>query len=172
MVLAIECDPGQVPFICGDGPIYQGEEFLAFPQRQGWEMGQSESLVQLAKRAQAWLFFGLLAVVGISPDAFIASDSTSTALQVIDTSLLPALLQGSPDHPNLTLTEALATAKNVMKWEVIPLLRAYEEQEPLTLWNSIPFAVLFSIDVLMDTLVDIVRDQKYKNRRSELLFPK
>ena len=59
-----------------------------------------------------------------------------------------------------------------MKWEVIPLLRDYEEQQPLNLWNSASFAILFSIDVLMDTLARGVPNQECKKRRSELLFPK
>ena len=115
-------------------------------------MEQLESLRQLAKRAQAWLFFGFLTVVCIPSDACNASDTSSIAGQIIDTSLLPALLRGFNDElsysdssdddiseneifnvPTLGLTEALARAENVMKWELIPLLRNYEEQELLTL---------------------------------------
>lgn len=145
-------------------------------------MEESESLAQLAKRAQAWLFFGLLATVDISPDACVTSDIPSMSFQSIDTSLLLSVSQ-SPEHalpyedssgpfqeipvsldeaeldeaetdisdePNPTLTEALAKAEDVLKWEVIPLLRDYEEQEPLSLWDSASFAILFSIDVLID----------------------
>ena len=168
-------------------------------------MEESESLAPLTKRAQAWLFFGLLAMVDISPDACVASDTSSMAFRIIDTSLLLSARQGSEhalpyrdsldddtvscltaempvdldraendvsNNPNPGLTEALAKAKDVMKWEVIPLLRDYEEQQPLNLWNSASFAILFSIDVLMDTLASDVPDQECKKRRSELLFPK
>ena len=76
------------------------------------------------------------------------------------------------DDPTPTLTEALAKAEDVLKWEVIPLLRDYEEQQPLSLWDSASFAILFSIDVLMDTLARDVPNQECKKRRSELLFPK
>lgn len=167
-------------------------------------MEESESLAQLAKRAQAWLFFGLLAMVDISPDACVTSDISSMSFQSIDTSLLLSVSQ-SPEHalpcedssglfqeipvaldeaeldeaetdisddPNPTLTEALATAEDVLKWEVIPLLRDYEEQQPLSLWDSASFAILSSIDVLMDTLARDVPNQECKKRRSELLFPK
>lgn len=193
--------PVKVPFICGDEPICRRGELLNFPERQGWQLEESESLVQLAKRAQPWLFFGLLAMVYISPDACVASDTSSMALQIIDTSILPVrrgskhelpyrdLLDdgtlGSLDtdtldkadnafsnDPNPGLTEALARAEDVMKWELIPLLRDYEEQQPLTLWNSTSFAILFSIDVLMDTLAHKGRDQECRKRRFELLFPK
>ena len=77
-----------------------------------------------------------------------------------------------PTTRNPGLIEALAKAEDVMKWEVIPLLRDYEEQQPLNLWNSASFAILFSIDVLMDALARNVPDQECKKRRSELLFPK
>lgn len=182
-------------------------------------------------------------MVDISPDACVASDTSSIAFRTIDTSLLLSVRQGSkralpyrdsldddtlscltteipvnldraendifnkPEselaealtksendffnnpEPGLAqalakaendffnnlgpgLAEALAKAENVMKWEVIPLLRDYEEQQPLNLWNSASFAILFSIDVLMDTLACTVPDQECKKRRSELLFPK
>ncbi|KAL8708883.1 MAG: hypothetical protein Q9220_006339 [cf. Caloplaca sp. 1 TL-2023] len=182
-----------------------------FPERQGWQLGQSESLEQLAKRAQAWLFFGLLAVIDISPEGCTASNISSVAFQTIDTTLLPTIRQRSRnalpyrdsvpykesvdddtsscltaetqldvdgaesdilDNPTPGLIEALAKAEDVMRWEVIPLLRDYEEQQPLHLWNSTPFAIFFSIDVLMDTLARNLRDQECKRRRSELTFPK
>jgi hypothetical protein len=164
-------------------------------------MENSDSLVQLAKRDQACLFFGLLAVVGVSPEVCIASDASSMPFRLIDTSVLPSLLHGTDSRsihnsadgphsrdslydtsdnnisenddvivPTRRLNEALARAENAMKWEAIPLLREYEEQEQLTLWNSTPFAVLFSVDVLMDTLVDLVRSRD--NRSSESLFQK
>lgn len=188
--------PVKVPFICGDGPICRKEEYLSFPESQGWQL---ESLAQLAKRAQAWLFFGPLAMVDISPDACVTSDIPEMSFQSIDTSLLLFVSQSSEhalpyedssglfqvmpvtldeaetdifDDPNPTLTEALAEAEDVLKWEVIPLLRDYEEQQPLSLWDSPSFAILFSIDVLMDTLARDVPKQEYKKRRSELLFPK
>lgn len=211
--------PVKVPYICGDEPICRREEFLSFPERQGWQLEESESLAQLAKRAQAWLFFGLLAMVDISPDACIAPDTSSTGFRIIDTSLLLSGRHGSghalpwevwrsrqlvfkevyrdaldddtlswltavkipvdfdgaesdvSDIPNPGLTEALAKAEDVMKWEVIHLLRDYEEQQPLNLWNSASFAILFSIDVLMDTLARDVLNQECKKRRCELLFP-
>ena len=195
--------PIKVPFVCGDEAICQREEFHTFPARQGWRLEESESLTQLAKRAQAWLFFGLLALLDVFPDACVASDTWT-----IDTSLLPeralaftrrdsldtsrdsldddtlsilnaempTLLDTAEDdvsnNPRLGLTEALAKAEDVMKWEVIPLLRDYEEQHLLHLWNSASFAILFSIDILMDTLALNVLDQDCKKRRSELLFPR
>ncbi|KAH8591701.1 hypothetical protein B0O99DRAFT_719001 [Bisporella sp. PMI_857] len=181
--------PVKVPFICGDEPICRRGEFLEFPERQGWKLGESESLAQLSKRAQAWIFFGLLAVVDISPDACVIPDKSSMAHQIIDTSLLSALLRSSnnelpyrdspigdisgneiPNGPTIELQEALARAEDALKWEVIPLLRDYEDQEPLNLWSSTSFAILFSIDVLMNTLAGLVRDRQCKNRRSELLF--
>lgn len=58
-------------------------------------MEESESLAQLAKRAQAWLFFGLLAMVDISPDACVTADIFSMSFQFIDTSLLLSVSQGS-----------------------------------------------------------------------------
>ncbi len=188
--------PVKVPYICGDEPICRTEEFLNFPERQGWQLEESESLAQLAKRAQAWLFFGLLAMVDISPDACVASDTSSMGFRMIDTSLLLSVRQGSEhalpyrdflDDDTLSflsaemsvdldeaegLEQALAKAEDVMKWEVIPLLRDYEEQQPLNLWDSASFAILFSIDVLMDTLAREVLNQECKKRRSELLFPK
>lgn len=164
--------------------ICRKEEYLGFPESQGGQLEESESLAQLAKRAQAWLFFGLLAMVDISPDACVTSDIPLLSFQSIDTSLLLSVSQSSEhavsyedssglfqeipvtldeaeldeaetdisDDPNPTLTEALANAEDVLKWEVIPLLRDYEEQQPLSLWDSASFAILFSIDVLMDTL--------------------
>ena len=129
-----------MPFICGDLPICRSDEFLSFPESQGWQLEQSESLAQLAERAQAWLFFGLLAFIELSPDACVASDTSSMASLAIDTSILPDLpfiRRGSkysrpsdlldddtlswprpvfPDNPMPGLTKALAKAHDVMKW--------------------------------------------------------
>ena len=87
--------PVKVPFICGDEPICRREEFLTFPERQGWQLEKSDTLAQLAKRAQAWLFFGLLAMVDVSPDACVASDTSSRGFRIIDTSLFLSVWQGS-----------------------------------------------------------------------------
>ena len=205
MVLAIKGEPCQGAVHLQRWTHMPERGTFEFPESQGWQLDESESFEQLAKRAQAWLFFGLLAMVDISPDACVTSDISSMSFRSIDTSLLlpfwqrsehalpyedyvdddtlsrldqeiPVTLDGAEtdisDDPNLTLTEALTKAEDVLKWEVIPLLRYYEEQQPLSLWDSASFAILFSIDVLMDTLARVVPDKECKKRRSELLFPK
>lgn len=144
-------DPIKVPFICRDGPLCGSHEFLDFPQRHGWKLDQSESLAQLAERAQAWLFFGLLAITRVSPDACVDL-STGEPLVTMKWSLRPWRLQGHEGDTLPQLMPALCKAESVMLGEVIPLLRNYEALEALDLWNSRAYAVLFSIDVLLDTI--------------------
>lgn len=64
-----------------------------------------------------------------------------------------------PDDPKPGFAKALPTTDDVMKGEVIPLFREFVEQQPLTVWKSRSFAILFSIDVLIDTLAYGVQDQ-------------
>jgi hypothetical protein len=189
--------PVKVPFICSRDSLCGKDEFQNFPKTQGWELEQSESLTQLAGRAQAWLFFGLLAVARISPDACIdgttssgpseRSVDTSATLSLLDndtsshgmhfeppgvllpsdvpminTSFLPVLLEsfvkshGELEELVLQVAITLAIAADVMRCRLIPLLRDYEEEKQLTLWNSSNYAILFSVDILMGTLADFV----------------
>ncbi|PMD63598.1 uncharacterized protein K444DRAFT_661042 [Hyaloscypha bicolor E] len=189
----------RVPFICGDDHICNGDHFLDFAQQLGWESDQFESFAQLARRAQAWLFFGLLGIVGITPDQCISKTSprgarvlagtgevsTTTVAgpsagpdeqPLVDTSALPTLLSNLRDrnHDELLalkfrLTEATAKANHILTGEWIPLIRHYAKtQDTLTLWNSKPYAILFSIDVLLDTLQDTVADISPLELRPEL----
>ncbi|KAI0113615.1 hypothetical protein GGR51DRAFT_556764 [Nemania sp. FL0031] len=47
---------------------------------------------------------------------------------------------------------AILEATDIMLKQVIPLLTAYEALEPIDLWNSRPYGILFSIDILLDTM--------------------
>ncbi|KAI1113935.1 hypothetical protein F5Y14DRAFT_451540 [Nemania sp. NC0429] len=149
-------DPVKVPYVCGDGPLCGGDEFFDFPRRQGWELDQSESLSQLAERAQAWLFFGLLAVVGIQPDACI---DFNTGERLVNTKTLPGRLnfaKHTTEHRYLPikLMPAFFKAETVMLEEVIPFVKDCEALESLDLWSSKPYAILFSIDTLLDSFKD------------------
>jgi hypothetical protein len=178
----------RVPIICGDDHICKGDDFLDFAQKLSWESDEFESFAQLARRAQAWLFFGLLGIVGITPDQCISKTSprgarvlagtgevSTTAAgpstgpdeqPLVDTSALPTLLSNLRDRNHdellalkIRLTEAIAKANHILTGEWIPLIRHYAKmQDTLTLWNSKPYAILFSIDVLLDTLQDTIAD--------------
>ena len=208
-----------MPFICGDDHICNGDHFLDFAQQLGWESDQFESFAQLARRAQAWLFFGLLGIVGITPDQCISEPSprgakvlagtgagegagpgvgeaSTTAAepstrpdeqQLIDTSALPTLLSSLYDRNDdellaliFRLTEAIGKANHILTQEWMPLIRHYAKtRDTLTLWNSEPYAILFSIDVLLDTLQDTIADISLVELRPESrkvapksLFPK
>lgn len=155
--------PVKVPYVCGQIPrcAGSGDEFTNFPQTQGWELGDSESLAQLAARVQAWLFFGLLSAIHVSADALVERDGPE---EFINTKMLPDLWPSNEVHPEdayelyLDLTFAVSSATEVMMEEVIPLLRYYEALDPLDLWNSKPLAILFSVDVLLDTMKQRIRE--------------
>jgi hypothetical protein len=153
----------RVPFICGDDHICNGDHFLDFAQQLDWESDQFESFAQLAQRAQAWLFFGLLGIVGITPDQCISKTSPRGARVLagtgevstpaagpsagpdeqpsVDTSALPTLLTNLRDrnHDELLalksrLTEAIAKANHILTGEWIPFIRHYAKtQDTLTL---------------------------------------
>ncbi|KAI1742871.1 hypothetical protein F4680DRAFT_385306 [Xylaria scruposa] len=152
-------DPVKVPYVCGDGPLCDSDEFFDFPRRQGWELDRSESLSQLAERAQAWLFFGLLAVAGVRPKACIDFD---TGEHLINTKMLPYLLNFAmytTELRDLLLSQlfpALTKAEDVILEELIPLIRDYEALGPLDLWTSRPYAILYSIDTLLDSIKDSI----------------
>jgi hypothetical protein len=156
-------DPVSVPFLCSNRPLCgKAGEFFDFPPRQGWELNKSESLDQLAERAQAWLFFGLLALAGIAPDTCIEPESSNTGdigdtreRAVITASFSDLLRFSSYEDPILPqLIPAISQAESVMLGQVIPFIQEYEALESLHLWNSKPYAVLFSIDILLDTFKD------------------
>jgi hypothetical protein len=118
-------------------------------------LDQSESLAKFAERAQAWLFFRLLAVAGVSPDACI---NPNTEERLVNTKTLPHLLRftnATTRYRNVLLSQlipALFEAESVMLGEVIPLIQNYKVLESLDLWNSKPYTVLFSINTLLDTI--------------------
>lgn len=154
----------KLPFICGPDPLCGAGEFFDFPQRQGWEPDESQTLAQLAARAQAWLFLGLLAVAGIPASACIPPSSSTTLEPVIETPFyLPASANQATaartercsdveelpgDWPSATLivdlVDARVEAENVMIQEIIPLVKAFDEEEAFTLWNSKFFPVLLA----------------------------
>lgn len=200
----------RVPFICGNDPICNGDNFHDYAQQLGWESDKLDSFDQIARRAQAWLFFGLLGIVGITPDQCIRTRETQTSPRgvkvevlagtetgagegalrgagkastlrttagplsrlgkqdLIDTSDLPTLLNHLHNRNNdellaliCRLTEAMAKADHILTREWIPFVQHLVEGQDtpaVTLWNSEPYAVLFSIDVLLDTLQDTVSD--------------
>ncbi|KAI0553174.1 hypothetical protein F4679DRAFT_499025 [Xylaria curta] len=152
-------DPVKVPYVCGDGPLCDSDEFFDFPQRQGWGLDRSESLAQLAERAQAWLFFGLLAVAGVHHNACI---DFKTGEHLINTKMLPYLLNFAKhttelrDHLLSQLFPALAKTEDVILEELIPLIKDFEALDPLDLWTSKPYAILYSIDTLLDSIKDSI----------------
>ncbi|ETS73444.1 hypothetical protein PFICI_15049 [Pestalotiopsis fici W106-1] len=160
--------PVRVPFICGGEALCGGDDFLEFPEKQEWQWKHPESLLQLARMGQAWLFFGLLGIVGISPEACISAvdDATSTIAEErwIDTSHLPDLLQGlkNPEESAVQevrrsrLADAIVRAKHVMSHIWIPYIWEFDAQDMPTLWNSPSYAIIFSIEVLLDALEAIL----------------
>lgn len=166
-------EPVKVPFVCGDGPLCGSDDFSDFPQLQGWTLNESASLAQLAERAQAWLFFGLLAVAGIHPHACIGPD-TNTGQRLIDTTMLKDLLGATVSEEAILpgLFGALSKAESMIMEELLPLIRDYEVLEPLHLWNSQPFAVLFSIDILLDSIKFALNDMFRKRSNENVgIFP-
>ena len=75
--------PLQVPFLCDDEDEYNGESFTAFPYRRGWANESNRlrwlqcSDEELARRAQIWLYFGLLS-------AFCGRNIPKASLRGID----------------------------------------------------------------------------------------
>ncbi|KAL8855835.1 MAG: hypothetical protein Q9178_007550 [Gyalolechia marmorata] len=61
--------PVEVPYICDEIPVVDGGNFLDYPIESGWSTAEDPfqwircSHTILAKRAQSWLFFGLLQVL-------------------------------------------------------------------------------------------------------------
>ncbi|KAI0469280.1 hypothetical protein F4859DRAFT_487618 [Xylaria cf. heliscus] len=165
-------DRVRVPYVCRDGPCQSktSAEFKEFPQSQGWELDQSESLVQLAERAQAWLFFGLLSIVDVSSNICIERDGEQP---LVNTKKLPDLLLRlfahiDYDERDVMLVElipSIVTTTCVMLEQVIPFLRDYEALEPIDLWNSRPYAILFCIDVLLDIMKSLLRSTVLRRKR-------
>ncbi|KUJ14919.1 uncharacterized protein LY89DRAFT_124868 [Mollisia scopiformis] len=165
--------PVQVPYVCGNEPTCKKDQFLDFATLQGWELKQSDSLAQLATRSQAWLFFGLLAVIGIPAQNCRASRASATFENVVNASILPSVLRSiveGDDENNVALIvdvmTALARAEELMRAEVIPLIKEFEEGETLNLWSSQPYAILFSIEILIDTIVFVLGDEADSRRVS------
>lgn len=153
-------EPVRVPWVCQGKTLCGSDDFFDFPQKQGWELDQSESLSQLAERAQAWLFFGILAVMGVHPDACVSLDAGE---YLVTTKMLPYFM----DFTDRTMEErvdfivsklipALFMAENVIREELIPLVRSHEALESLDLWTSKPYAILFSIETLLESIKDSV----------------
>lgn len=175
-------EPVRVPWACRDRPLCGSDDFFDFPQRQGWELGQSESLSQLAERAQAWLFFGILAIMRAHPDVFVRLEAGE---YLVTTNMLPYIMdftgRTKAERDDLILSElipALFMAENVIREELIPLVRSHEAQESLDLWTSEPYAILFSIEILLESIKDSVAStsktvsKALRNLPSGSLFPK
>lgn len=165
-----------MPWACQGRPLCGSDDFFDFPQRQGWELNQSESLSQLAERAQAWLFFGILAVMGVHPDVFVRLDAGE---YLVTTKILPYITDFTRDDLILSkLIPALSMADNVMREDLIPLVRSHEALESLDLWTSEPYAILFSIEILLESIKDSVarisktESMALRNLPSGSLFPK
>ena len=162
--------PVRVPWVCHGKPLCGSDDFFDFPQRQGWELDQSESLAQLAERAQAWLFCGLLAFVGVPPDACVALDAGE---YLVTTKMLPDLLDfnehtdaGRDIFISRRLIPALSKAETVILEELIPHVRDYEALESLDLWSSKPYAILFGIETLLESIKDSVASVSTQHTRS------
>ncbi|KAI0854660.1 hypothetical protein F4860DRAFT_96431 [Xylaria cubensis] len=91
--------------------------------------------------------------------------------------MLPDLLRFATytnyDEREITLVElipTIAVVTDVMLEQVIPLLRDYEALESIDLWNSTPYAILFSIDVLLDTMKAPLRS--IAQRRKQIDSPR
>ncbi|KAL8707277.1 MAG: hypothetical protein Q9225_007786, partial [Loekoesia sp. 1 TL-2023] len=89
--------PIEVPYVCNDLAAFDGLDFLEYPFRRGWSTPEDEfqwintSTDDIAKRAQNWLFFGLLQVfLGclFEKDDYIKLSHRSNNW-VLDTRLLP-----------------------------------------------------------------------------------
>lgn len=154
-------EPVRVPWACHGRPLCGSDDFFDFPQRQGWELCQSESLSQLAERAQAWLFFGILAVMGLQPDDCVILDAGE---YLVTTKMVPSIISftgctGEEREERLgfihsKLIPALSMAENVIREVVIPLVRSHEALESLDLWTSKPYAILVSIEALFESIKD------------------
>lgn len=154
-------EPVRVPWVCHGRPLCGSDDFFDFPQRQGWKLDQSESLSQLAERAQAWLFFGILAVMGVHPDACVSLDAVE---YLVTTKMLPYIMsfaghtmeqrEERDDFILSKLIPALFMAENVIREDLIPLVRSHEALESLDLWTSKPYAILFSIETLLESIKD------------------
>lgn len=87
----------EIPYICDDLVDYDGLEFSEYPSRRGWSVEGDKfhwmkaPPVLVAKRAQNWLYFGLLQVF-LGPlfdkQDFISSSGRSNG-RVLDSCLLP-----------------------------------------------------------------------------------
>lgn len=89
--------PLEIPYVCGELPDFDGLEFEAYPLRRGWSTPEDKfhwieaPVSTTAKRAQNWLYFGLLHVFfgrRFDKQDFVTL-SLSTNSWVVDTRILP-----------------------------------------------------------------------------------
>lgn len=95
------CPPIEIPYICAELEEYDGLDFINYPVRRGWaQVAHSAHWMDCpwetaAKRAQNWLYFGLLReVIGPSykKKVFLRRNSNNNGY-VIDTSKLPGIFR-------------------------------------------------------------------------------
>lgn len=92
--------PIKVPYICSALDEYDGLDFPGYPVRRGWSRSSHNSewmdcsLEEVGRRAQNWLYFGLLQTIlgdAYNKEAFLTSDSVQEGF-FISTSRLKEIL--------------------------------------------------------------------------------
>lgn len=95
------CPRIEIPYVCANLEEYDGLDFINYPVRRGWAHSAHSAHWMdcpweiAAKRAQNWLYFGLLLeVIGPSykEESFLRQNPNNDGC-VIDTSKLPRILQ-------------------------------------------------------------------------------
>ncbi|KAF3402607.1 hypothetical protein DPV78_004235 [Talaromyces pinophilus] len=160
----------RVPFLCRESAEYDRRGFLDYPKRSGWESFDGSqkwyhcATEEAARRAQLWLYFGLLSeFLGKHVDKTRLYRSVKTGQRtvelVIDSTALPKLIQKwSWDSPRtLAPNELLREAEKQCN-----LLN--REQEPAR-------SVAFSINVLINSIRTHLRNywegQKHTNHKKK-----
>ena len=166
--------PPRVPYLCSEQPrCLTFDQFVQWPDERGWgaldesaSPEDDEFITCLAIRCQAWLWFGLLAVVledAFHHDAYVRQGEDATA--VLDSTTLPFAIteyvtedrvefeiDGNCElsHYGSSLAVALSLATQRMEDVIIPALRTWEDaNDAVTLWTSPSYATIFSVILLL-----------------------
>ncbi|KAK5695565.1 hypothetical protein LTR17_024582 [Elasticomyces elasticus] len=146
-------------------PRYEGRDFWAFPQKQGWNFSKSDGTIEggtfnaLAALLQEWLMFGLLIeITGEVPDYGCFVQNADDDEPTLTTSALKGMLSAwvlRTGVLNNTLRFEEGRRVSTLLTEVTDLLwffDSYVAREPGSLVAQLPAALLMSLAVFVGSL--------------------
>ncbi|KAL5328127.1 hypothetical protein ACEPPN_005835 [Leptodophora sp. 'Broadleaf-Isolate-01'] len=166
--------PIKTPYVCSERELCKGEDFFIWTNKQ--KLSQLP-LEEFAAELQAWLYFGLLsAFLGrmISPEEVVVVDPDQPGRKIVNTDFVYELIRGkrfgrekfwsthsrmpggyakavTVDYPaRQSSRDSVLLACRAMNDIVIDYLS--NQSEDADLWTSEPYAVIFAIDLLIDSM--------------------